>query len=565
MAAEANIDQFKGREDVEEYVRGRIRVFAKAFAAEVSPFLPEEQVAKVVKKLLPLNEHEGTPLVSAEPSPSPAQRFLVFTHDCQAIGCPDAECTLCQYNPKRACERNFQKKYLVNDVLNSKCGSHMKLELHDAAGQLITDHPPMMLQINILDGIQFKDKGAGRADLSLEEAKDCILWHNTKSLRANKGPGQGEALLQYKTGTTSGSVMVRLTHGRAVMPDLEVTDSSEALLKGRRPPFRLLVWPASVASGVQSSSASSEDPTGGLSATLEGRSGAAAAAAAAVKPFPDVLYAVSDEFVVATRRVKQANKVEIPLVDDNVGKIEHIGRETVKKLAGLHAAAAESGTILQLDERLCKVETVGQFQALVREADLSSQLLKALQCILKLSKEKWEEAAQHALTAVVPDFRRRVWYPPGEDIGVGIVFNCKYGAVQLKEGICTAHTGVDGAVQVVGEDQLDPASMDILRELKSTAVKRWFEPHHPGWGIFREPAEPSDAAVRGAAPRARPGYGATLPASIVSYPQLCVVPGPLASILGVKRTASTAGLPQPMELESLPDGSMGAAYGMQQV
>ena len=91
---------------------------------------------------------------------------------------------------------------------------------------------------------------------------------------------------------------------------------------------------------------------------------------------------------------------------------------------------------------------VGQFQALVREADLNSQLHKTLQCILKLSKEKWEEAAQHALTAVVPDFRRRVWYPPGEDIGGGIVFNCKYGAVQLKEGICTAHTGADGAVQV---------------------------------------------------------------------------------------------------------------------
>ena len=189
---------------------------------------------------------------------------------------------------------------------------------------------------------------------------DCM-----QSLRANKGPGQGEALLQYKTGTTTGSVMVRLTHGRAVMPDLEATDSSEALLKGRRPPFRLLVWPASVASGVQSSSASSEDPAGSLSATLEGRS-AGAAAAAAMKPFPDVLYAVSDEFVVATRRVKQANKVEIPLVDDNVGKIEHIGRETVKKLADLHAAAAESGTILQLDERLCKVETGNQMCMLIQ-------------------------------------------------------------------------------------------------------------------------------------------------------------------------------------------------------
>ena len=91
---------------------------------------------------------------------------------------------------------------------------------------------------------------------------------------------------------------------------------------------------------------------------------------------------------------------------------------------------------------------VGQFQALVREADSDSQLRKTLQCILKLSKEKWEEAAQHALTAVVPDFRRRVWYPPGQNMGVGIVFNCKYGAVQLKESICTAQTSGEGGVKV---------------------------------------------------------------------------------------------------------------------
>lgn len=36
---------------------------------------------------------------------------------------------------------------------------------------------------------------------------------------------------------------------------------------------------------------------------------------------------------------------------------------------------------------------VGQFQNLVRVADTDSQLRKVLQIILKLSKEKWEEAA----------------------------------------------------------------------------------------------------------------------------------------------------------------------------
>lgn len=70
-----------------------------------------------------------------------------------------------------------------------------------------------------------------------------------------------------------------------------VTDSSEALLQGRRPPFRLLVW--------------APDGLGGFNHAVQ--------------------YVVSDDFVVATRRVKQANKADIPLVNDHVSKIEHIG------------------------------------------------------------------------------------------------------------------------------------------------------------------------------------------------------------------------------------------------
>lgn len=55
---------------------------------------------------------------------------------------------------------------------------------------------------------------------------------------------------------------------------------------------------------------------------------------------------------VATRRVKQANKAEIPLLDDHVSKIEHIGRETVKKLADMKAAAAEIGMTLRLADNV---------------------------------------------------------------------------------------------------------------------------------------------------------------------------------------------------------------------
>lgn len=39
--------------------------------------------------------------------------------------------------------------------------------------------------------------------------------------------------------------------------------------------------------------------------------------------------------------------------------------------------------------------------------------------------------------------------------------------------------------QVLQEDHLDPASLEILRDLKQSAVKKWHEQRHPGWGIFR--------------------------------------------------------------------------------
>ncbi len=46
---------------------------------------------------------------------------------------------------------------------------------------------------------------------------------------------------------------------------------------------------------------------------------------------------------VATRRTRTAGKVEIPNVDDHVSKLEHMGKETVKKLQDVHASAIGCG------------------------------------------------------------------------------------------------------------------------------------------------------------------------------------------------------------------------------
>ena len=54
----------------------------------------------------------------------------------------------------------------------------------------------------------------------------------------------GHALLAHgRSGcyTDSKRVLVPMIHGQALLPDLKITDSSEALLTGRAPPFRLAV------------------------------------------------------------------------------------------------------------------------------------------------------------------------------------------------------------------------------------------------------------------------------------------------------------------------------------
>ena len=52
---------------------------------------------------------------------------------------------------------------------------------------------------------------------------------------------------------------------------------------------------------------------------------------------------------------------------------------------------------------------MGQFRKLVLIAEADGHLRQQLQQLLKLSKEKWEEARDHAMRAVVADSRMRIW------------------------------------------------------------------------------------------------------------------------------------------------------------
>lgn len=145
-------------------------------------------------------------------------------------------------------------------------------------------------------------------------------------------------------------------------------------------------------------------------------------------------------------------------MDDHVSKLEHMGKETVKKLQDIHGAAIGSGIDISVptncinkgetaDSHLicvapeattpltsrgprvmwvhlttwhthiavapsqCKLlpGAVGEFRKLALLAEQDGHLRQKLQQVLKLSKEKWDDARDHAMRAVVADNRMRIW------------------------------------------------------------------------------------------------------------------------------------------------------------
>ncbi|KXZ45073.1 hypothetical protein GPECTOR_59g682 [Gonium pectorale] len=473
----------------------------------------------------------------------------------------------------RLCERNFAKKYLVGDALRAKCGAPIRIELRrsvaaagaaamaghasaadggtaaavggggGAAEVVVEDEDDnVMLELVLLDGVMFRERGGDGRSLGPDDLRACTKLNNHRD----------EPLLQYKSGAAGGGaaaasrrILLRPERGVVTLPELTVTDSSEALLTGRKPPFRLLV-----------SAVAADDPAA---------------------PLPGCAYAVSEDFVVATRRVKQANKADIPLLDDHVSKIEHIGRETVKKLADLRAAAAEMNVGLRLPEGAAyAVTSVGQFVGLAEAAEKDGQLKKVLQMILKLSKEKWEDAAAHAAQAVQSDFRRRVWYPPGTGTGgsqsIGLLFGCKYGAVLLREPVSLVHLSggpVGGTLRITPEDELDSASLSVVRPLKQQAVAAWWAPNHPGWAIFKDAdgaAAPGGAGVTSAAAATMQRRGSTAAGGGVGLQALAGLfaartTGAAAAIGGAGGAGDRPGLLQLLRLRQALSGSGGVDGG----
>ena len=219
---------------------------------------------------------------------------------CRALGCLLPSCQLCKHNPSRRCAVNFDKKYLVNDVLKAKCQAVIRVEIVERTTNMPVElgslRDEMMLQMAILDGNTYDAKFEAGLENDFES---CLLLMNNKVLMLCKlmclvfmptsvtllaavlckarAVHCGRTLLwvlrlrkvrstflQHMTCRSAystihplqstptlvgmavsndqhGFVRMPLTSSRAVLPDLRVTDSSEAMLSGRKPPLRLMM------------------------------------------------------------------------------------------------------------------------------------------------------------------------------------------------------------------------------------------------------------------------------------------------------------------------------------
>ncbi|KAI8114346.1 hypothetical protein M9434_002472 [Picochlorum sp. BPE23] len=372
-------------------------------------------------------------------------KCLQFRHDCQHLGCAHPKCPQCVLCQKRRCAGSFKKKYLApSDVLEAECGAQVYVVVVDAATGALVQYglEDTYLQLSLVDGRKLELEG------EKEEALDgCQLLTNKA----------GQALLVHgRSGayTDDKRVVVPMISGQAMLPDLKVTDSSEALLTGRAPPFRLL------ARVVQ---------RGGI-------------------PLPGIAPVLSEPFVVATARVRGAAKAEIPHVDDSVSKLEGLGVQTQKKLEDI-GAAARASNVTNLQVPINSVTKVGQFRELVETAERNKPLRETLKQVLRLTK-MWDVARDHVRKAVHTDVQLRVYHPDGRE-DVGLVYRCgAFNVVDINRPVGLLRKRQESTKP--GQQLVDIIWLasdistwpDAVRRIVPRAASAWWQDGHPGWAFL---------------------------------------------------------------------------------
>jgi len=463
---------------------------------------------------------------------------LAFTHTCTNLGCREPGCALCAHNPRRACVSALAPKCLAGDGMRAACGAPPRVEAvwvggeggGTAAGAGSAPPPPQpplpagaAVEVLVLDGKQYAvllDAGRGG---DAAAAASCVLRANNGGgpLLVRNAPRGGGAAAADAAPSPGGGVLLDLSPGSACtfsvsLADLAVTGSSESLLSGQRPPFRLLARAVDAASGA---------------------------------PLPDWAVAVSDPFVAATPRVRTAIKADIPCVDDHVSKLNSVGPQTQAKLAAIGAEAAAAGLALALPHAC--VTNVGQFRDVAALAAADPALADALKRVLKLTKG-WEAACDHAFAAVEPDAQARVWYEGGPTSG-GLVWRAAGGAPDLAAplGLLWRDASRGGAAFLTPLDRVPSPKRPDLARLAAAAVACWAAPGHPGWAVWA--GVDSRALETAATAAGEVAVGAAAPA------------GPAASTLAAAHRSAAADALGGPALSALPRPSLlatgGASWG----
>jgi hypothetical protein len=445
--------------------------------------------------------------------------LLEFRHDCLHVGCSDLHCQLCTYAQKRHCSKNFCAKYLVGDALKAECGAPIFVQALDkVSGRPVSPSALQGVELNAILLNQkhlqliLESKGGQMTSRDFESAAkpthlgkyllDTIVsvQEHHKSDAAALAPLAGPAALTAITAgrsaaatepsnsikhTPTGHAILTFDCSKATISGLMVTGSSEAILSGQRPQFVLLV---------QAVNAVNNTPVQ-----------------------PEAPLVLSDGFVVATARTRSSTKKIIPHLNDDVSKLNSVGKATVGKLKDLRKAAIEGGHPT-LDLPLLQVNTVDEFRQLADWASRNQQRTDTMKKILKLNTG-WEAAGEHAAMAVHDDSCLRGWWVPSllvdhtnkqyalvyaADKGVPFLSQGPIALLEMNQGPRTIGSG--GVLKALVKPKRSPGitsrhwSLETPPSAAAVAVSpypsahtihaattAWYQPQHPGWFRFPLP------------------------------------------------------------------------------
>ena len=374
---------------------------------------------------------------------------LVFRHDCSGSGCRASACALCANNPNQLCKRNLRDTYSVNEYITATCNATVRVELLASDGTIVMLNGD--LEVCLLDGGKYDEICPNNTWMSKHDLRSCFMPGTKSTLKWDDGDygdddeADSDAMIGALNALPNAACngcnacnakqyppLMQLEQGKALLSDLRIISrltSNQTL--------RLMVWVI--------------DQSG--------------------EPVKDIFYVVSESFVLSPMRNERYTSGNTALsITDPICSLVHVGNDkaAMDKLMDVRGAAKDMGIEFEIAYKMNKIENVGQFRLLL-DLDREDKMSK----LLELSQDKWDNVSHHALSAVEPDSRTRVWWCAS--IRTGLLFACKNGV--LREGPIALVKLVDGQqhyrVEINAINQFEPALLQYIPKLTSHAMQLW--------------------------------------------------------------------------------------------